>query len=152
VKAAIIYSSKTGNTDRVAHAMFRGLGGCADMFKLEFSHDGMLERYIPEFTFDLSPYDLVFLGGWVMVMRVHPFTAAYIKRARGLEGRAVAGFITGGSPLSRAHVRDDFAALICGTGATLSGFYYASTLLGPLLTRRKLALAEVFARELAARL
>ena len=65
----IIYCSKTGNTEKVAQSVARGLDGKAEMVKLELSTEGILKEFSPQFTLDVSSYDLVFFGGWVMVMR-----------------------------------------------------------------------------------
>ena len=148
----IIYCSKTGNIEKVAQAVARGLDGKAQMVKLELSPEGILKEFSPQFTLDLSAYDLVFFGGWVMVMRVHPFLYTYIKRCTNLEGKKVAGFLSGGAGLSREHAHDDFKALIEERGAELVGFSYTSTLLGLTLTQKKLNAAEDFARNITRRL
>jgi flavodoxin len=148
----IIYCSKTGNTEKVAQSVARGLDGKTQMVKLELSPEGILKEFSPHFTLDVSPYDLVFFGGWVMVMRVHPFLYTYIKRCRNLEGKKVAGFLSGGAGLSREHAHDDFKALIEEQGAELVGFSYTSTLLGLTLTQKKLNAAEDFARNITRRL
>lgn len=145
----IIYCSKTGNTEKVARSIAQGLEGKAQMVKLELSPEGLLKEYSPHFTLDLSPFDLVFFGGWVMVMRVHPFLYTYIKRCKNLEGKKVAGFLSGGAGLSREHAHDDFKALIEERGAELVGFSYTSTLLGLTLTQKKLNAAEEFARNIS---
>lgn len=152
MKSIIIYCSKTGNTDKVASAIARGVDGDVPMVKLDLSPEGILKDFSPHFTLDLSSYDLVFFGGWVMVMRVHPFLYAYIKRCKHLEGKKVAGFLTGGAGLSRAHAHDDFKALIEEQGAELAGFSYTPTLLGLTLTRKKLKAAEDFARTIVGNL
>jgi flavodoxin len=148
----IVYCSKTGNTEKVAQSVARGLDGKAQMVKLELSPEGLLKEFSPHFTLDVSPYDLVFFGGWVMVMRVHPFLYTYIKRCKNLEGKKVAGFLSGGAGLSREHAHDDFKAIIEGRGAELVGFSYTSTLLGLTLTQKKLHAAEEFARNISRQL
>ena len=148
----IIYCSKTGNTEKVAQSVARGLDGNVQMVKLDLSPEGILKEYSPHFTLDVSSYDLVFFGGWVMVMRVHPFLYTYIKRCKNLEGKKVAGFLSGGAGLSREHAHDDFKALIEERGAELVGFSYTSTLLGLTLTQKKLNAAEEFARNISRRL
>jgi flavodoxin len=146
VKSVIVYCSKTGNTEKIARAIRRGLNHDADLIKLDLTPDGLLRHYTPGFTFDLSGYDLVFFGGWVMVMRVHPFLAAYINRCGSLAGKRVSGFMTGGTVLSRGHVHDDFREMLSRRGAVVENFLYVTTLLGPLLTRKKILDAEVFGR------
>ena len=147
MKCIVVYCSKTGNTERVARAIARGLEGSADIAKLDLSPEGLLKDFSDAFTTDLSPYDLIFLGGWVMVMRVHPYLYAYIKRCTGLKGKKVAGFLTGGASLSREHAFDDFKELIEQSGAELTDFSYTPTLLGLTLTQKKLKAAEAFARQ-----
>jgi flavodoxin len=148
----IIYCSKTGNTEKVAQSVARGLDGKARMVKLDLSPEGLLKEFSSDFTLDVLPYDLVFFGGWVMVMRVHPFLYTFIKRCKNLEGKKVAGFLSGGAGLSREHAHDDFKALIEDRGAELVGFSYTSTLLGLTLTQKKLNAAEEFARNISRRL
>jgi flavodoxin len=148
MKCLIVYCSKTGNTERVARAIAHGLEDRADMVKLDLSPEGILKDFSSSFTLDLSPYNVIFLGGWVMVMRVHPCLYAYIKRCVHLEGKKVAGFLTGGAGLSREHAFEDFKDLIEQRGGRLIGFSYTSTLLGLTLTRKKLAAATAFARNI----
>ncbi|MBA7690488.1 hypothetical protein ES703_99016 [subsurface metagenome] len=107
---------------------------------------GLQQTYSPNFTIDLEAYDLIFLGGWTMVMRVHPFTACYIKECAHLEHKTVAGFFTGGAIFSRGHVRRDFEHLLAQRGAQSVDFHFITTLLGPGLTRAKLRKAGDFAR------
>ncbi len=152
MRSLIVYCSKTGNTAKVAQAIQRGMHGTADVLELDLTPEGILRHYEPGFTFDLSGYDLVFLGGWVMVMRTHPFLAAYINRIENIEGRNVVGFFTGGSIFSRGHVIDDFTSMIERRGARVVDCLYLTTLLGPLLTKSKLRKAETFARDIMAKL
>ncbi len=147
MKAVIIYCSKTGNTEQVADSIQRGLKGTADVVKLDLTPEGVLKEFSPFFTLDLAEYDLVFLGGWTMVMRVHPYMAAYIQKCKSLEDTQVVGFLTGGAIFSRNHVYDDFRELIESRGAKIYDFLYLTTLLGPLLTKKKLRKAEVFAAD-----
>ncbi|MCP4716749.1 MAG: hypothetical protein GY868_16630 [Deltaproteobacteria bacterium] len=150
MKAIIIFCSKTGCTEKVAAAIQRGLDNRADMLKLDLTPTGIMQSYSPSFTLDLATYDLIVMGAWTMVMRVHPFLTAYIKSCSNIEGKQVAGFMTGGAIFSRGHATDDFRELIESRGATLSGFRFITTALGPLLTKKKLGQAEQFARDLAA--
>jgi flavodoxin len=147
MKSIVVYCSKTGNTEKVAKAIVKGIGVNVDTVKLDLSPEGLLKDFSDSFTLDLSPYDLIFLGGWVMVMRVHPFLYAYTTSCKNLEGKNVAGFLTGGAGFSREHAYDDFRGLVNSRGARLVGFSYTPTLLGLTLTRKKLAAAEAFARQ-----
>lgn len=146
MKSIVVYCSKTGNTEKVAKAIATGAGQNVDTVKLDLSPEGILKDFSPSFTLDLSPYDLIFLGGWVMVMRVHPFLYAYINSCTSLEGKNVAGFLTGGAGFSREHAYDDLRGLLDSRGAMLVGFSYTPTLLGLTLTQKKLRAAEAFAR------
>lgn len=152
MKALIVYASKSGNTGKVAEAIRRGLPDGADMCKLDLNTQGVLLHHTPGFTFDLAPYDVVFLGSWVMIMKVHPFLAAYINRMENAGQSAIVGFMTGGAIFSRDHVHEDFNALLERRGVQAADFLYFSTLLGPLLTQAKLRNAEQFGRDVAARL
>jgi flavodoxin len=146
MKSIIVYCSKTGTTARVAQAVQRGIGGSADMLRLDLNPLGLQQTYCPGFTMDLEAYDLIFLGGWTMVMRVHPFMACYIRECEHLENKTVAGFFTGAAIFSKGHVRRDFQALLERRGAQIFDFHYSTTLFGPALTRTKLQRAEEFAR------
>jgi flavodoxin len=146
MKAIIIYCSKTGTTEKVAQAMRRALPATTDMLRLDLNVIGLQQIYSPNFTIDLEAYDLVFLGGWTMVMRVHPFMACYIKECLNLENKIVAGFFTGAAIFSRSHVRSDLDHLLAQRGARLIDFHFITTLFGPALTQAKLRKAEAFAR------
>jgi flavodoxin len=148
MKSLIIYCSKTGNTHKVAQRIARGLGGEADIVRLDVSPEGVMKEFHPGFTWDVAPYDLVCLGAWVMVMKVHPTMAAYIEACKNLDGKKVAAFLTGGAIFSRNHAYEDLTHLLGNKKAKLIQFHYTTTLLGLTLTRRKLQRAEQFGREL----
>ena len=127
----------------LAHAGFKTL-----ILEKNTRIGGACNSYIKNgFTIDVADYDLIFLGGWTMVMRVHPFLAAYIQKCDSLEGKNVVGFLTGGAVFSRGHVREDFCELIESRGAKLFDFTFITTLLGATLTKKKLKKAEEFAAE-----
>ena len=148
MKALILYVSKTGNTTKVAQRVAKGLGGETEIVHLDLSPEGVLKDFQPAFTLDAGPYDLFILGAWVMVMKVHPFLAAYIRECQNLEGKKVAVFLTGGATYSRKHAYEDVIHLLKERKAELIGFSYTPTLLGLTLTRKKLDQAEMFGREL----
>jgi hypothetical protein len=116
------------------------------MLRLDLNPLGLQQTYCPGFTIDLGAYDLIFMGGWTMVMRVHPFMACYIRECENLEGKTVAGFFTGAAIFSKGHVRSDFESLLERRGARFSDFHYSTTLFGLSLTQAKLRRAEDFAR------
>jgi len=148
LKSLLVYVSKTGNTEKAARSFARGLGGEIDTVKLDLSPEGVLKEYQPKFTLDAGPYDLFCLGAWVMVMKVHPFLAAYIRECRNLEGKKVAVFLTGGAGLSRNHAYEDLLHILEEKKVKLIGFSYTTTLLGLTLTRGKLAKVEEFGRQM----
>ena len=151
MKAIIIFCSKTGNTEKVATAIQAGLGGNADVIRLNLNNDGLLREFCPDFKFDLADYDLIFFGGWIMVMKMHPFLTAYIQRCENIDGKKVVGFATGGTIFSRMHAIKDFTVLVEERGAEVLDFHYVTTLLGPLLTKKKLVNASRFATDIADR-
>ena len=146
MKTIIVYCSKTGTTEKVAHALRRALPESTDMLRLDLNVVGLQQNYNANFTIDLEDYDLIFLGGWTMVMRVHPFTACYIKECLNLENKTIAGFFTGAAIFSRSHVQSDLEQLLAQQGARLIDFHFVTTLFGPALTQTKLRKAEEFAR------
>jgi len=148
MKTLIVYYSKTGNTRKVAESFARGLGGEMDIVPLNLSPEGVLKSYESYFTFDAGPYDLICLGAWVMVMRVHPFLAAFIRECRNLEGKKVAVFLTGGATFSRNHAYEDLLHILQEKNVQLIGFSYTSTLLGLTLTKSKLQKVEEFGRQI----
>lgn len=148
MKTLIVYYSKTGNTQKVAESFARGLGGEMDVVPLNLSPEGTLKAYQSHFTFDAGPYDLICLGAWVMVMRVHPFLAAFIRECRNLEGKKVAVFLTGGATFSRNHAHEDLLHILQEKNVQLIGFSYTSTLLGLTLTKNKLKKVEEFGRQI----
>ncbi|NWF54703.1 MAG: hypothetical protein HXY45_07925 [Syntrophaceae bacterium] len=148
MKSLLVYVSKTGNTEKVAQRFARGLGGEIDVVNLDLSPEGVLKEFQPKFTLDAGPYDLFCLASWVMVMKVHPFLAAYIRECRNLEGKKVAVCLTGGASLSRGHAYEDLLHILEEKKVNLIGFSYTTTLLGLTLTRKKLEKAEQFGREI----
>lgn len=148
MKSLIVYYSKTGNTEKVAQSFARGLNGEIDLVKLDLSPEGVLKEHQPRFTLDAGPYDLVCVGAWVMVMKVHPFLAAYLRECRNLEGKRVAVFLTGGANYSKAHAHEDLMHILEEKKVNLIGFSYTPTLLGLTLTRRKLRQVEEFGRQM----
>ncbi|MCI4626153.1 MAG: hypothetical protein L3V56_09355 [Candidatus Magnetoovum sp. WYHC-5] len=148
MRSIIVYCSKTGNTEKVAHAILDGVQGQADIIKLELTHSGLLKDFQSAFTFDFSDYDTIFLGGWVMMMSVHPFLSSYINSCGSFEGKKVVCFITGAAIFSKGHVYRDLKKLVEAKGGYLpiEHFLYVTTLFGPLLTKNKLKKAVAFAR------
>lgn len=152
MKSLIVYCSKTGNTEKVARRIAAGLKGENRLIRLDLSPDGVLQEFQPGFTFDVGPYDLIILGAWVMVMKVHPFLANYIRSCRNLEGKKMAAFLTGGAIYSKNHAYEDLIHLLQEKKVNLIDFSYTTTLLGLTLTEKKLKQAEEFGKNLRKKL
>lgn len=148
MKSLIVYCSKTGNTEKVARRIAAGLDGENRIVRLDLTPEGVLQRFQPDFTWDVGPYDLIVFGAWVMVMKVHPFLANYIRSCKNLEGKRVAAFLTGGAGYSRTHAYEDLHHLLAERKVRLIDVCYTTTLLGLTLTEKKLKMAEDFARSL----
>lgn len=148
MKSLIIYCSKTGNTEKVARRIASGLGEENRLVRLDLSPEGVLQEFQQTFTLDAGPYDLIVFGAWVMVMKVHPFLANYLRFCKNLEGKKVAAFLTGGAIYSKNHAYEDLMHLLEKRKVNLIDFSYTTTLLGLSLTEKKLKKAEEFARSL----
>ena len=88
MKAAVVYSTLTGNTKKVAEAFASGLGEGAETFEVSAA------------PADLSGYDLVVIGFWVD--RGHPDQKSmdFMKR---VEGKKVFSLFTLGAKPRSAH-------------------------------------------------
>ncbi|MCX7857594.1 MAG: hypothetical protein N2513_06400 [Deltaproteobacteria bacterium] len=148
MKTLIVYCSKTGNTRKVIESFAKGLGGEIDILNLDLTPEGWLKNYTSTFTLDVSDYNLVCFGGWVMGMRVHPFLIAYIKSCYGLEEKKVVVLLTGGTTFSKNHAYEDIIGVLNERKVNLVGFFYTPTLLGLTLNKKKLRLVEEFGRSL----
>ncbi|MHA1199324.1 MAG: flavodoxin family protein [Candidatus Heimdallarchaeaceae archaeon] len=85
VKAIVLYNSKGGNTKKVAEKIAEGL-------EADISNN----KNIP----DLSEYDLVATGSWMIMGRISFAGARYLKKLKrkGIDGKKVALFFTSGGP------------------------------------------------------
>jgi flavodoxin/ferredoxin len=87
-KIAVVYFSQTGNTERVAQAIGRGLeqsGATADLMRIEKTDAAALKGY-----------DLFGIGAPVFYFRL-PFNVEwFIKGLRGMEGKSAFLFLTEG--------------------------------------------------------
>jgi flavodoxin len=84
-KSVVLYNSKGGNTKKVAEKIAEGLE--ADIFD---------NKNIP----DLSEYNLVVVGSWMMAGMISFGGSRYLKKLKkkGIEGKKIAMFYTGGEP------------------------------------------------------
>lgn len=98
-KGLIVYSSRTGNTKKVAQAVHAGIPSKADLFDMKNAPDPM-------------PYDWIILGYWVDRGTADKDTLAYLDR---IEGKSVGFFATlGAYPDSKyaAEVVERFSLLV----------------------------------------
>ena len=94
-KTVVLYNSKGGNTKNVAEKIAEGLE--ADIYD---------NKNIP----DLSGYDLVAVGSWMMAGMISFAGSRYLKKLKkkGIEGKRIAMFYTGGGP-EDVHWKDEKA-------------------------------------------
>jgi len=85
VKAIVLYNSKGGNTKKVAEKIAEGLGT-----------ETKSNKELP----DLTEYDLVVLGSWMIMGRISFAGSRYLRKLKrkGIEGKKVALFFTSGGP------------------------------------------------------
>lgn len=93
MKALIVYSSKTGNTRKLAYAVHLALDD-ADLCRVELAPDP-------------ARYDLVYLGFWVEGGTVDEKNRTYMKR---LKGQKVALFATLGAYPDSRHATESLEA------------------------------------------
>ncbi|MGA1875338.1 MAG: flavodoxin family protein [bacterium] len=151
MKIVIIFCSKSGNTRKVAQAIASGIRGEVDLIDLDLSPEGIIwsTRIQTSFTLDLGVYDLVFLGGWATLMKIHPYLVAYIKKCKNIEDKRVYGFFTAGAIFSLGHVRENLEKVLKARDIHMIECFCVTTLLGLTLTRRKLDRAKNFGKRVS---
>jgi len=90
VKTMIVYSSKTGNTKKVAEAIYNVMPETADIFSVDENPD-------------YSQYDVIFLGGWVDKGLIDKKAMAYLEN---IKNKKIAYFITIGAYPDSNHAKD----------------------------------------------
>lgn len=109
MKSLVLYSSRTGNTKKVAEAIAGALSE-AELLPL---------RQMPA---DLSAYGLVFLGFWAFRRGADPETRAAAEK---ISGKKIALFATAGaypdSPSAKSYL-ENTAALLVECNTVLGGF------------------------------
>lgn len=122
MKAIVVYSTLTGNTEKVARAVAAGLGDGTEIFNVT-------EAPSPE------PYDLVAVGFWVD--RGHPDQRAmdYMKR---VQGKKTFTFFTLGAKPESAHAYKCAytAASFYGAGCEQIGCWHSQGAIDPKLIER----------------
>ena len=119
MKAAVVYSTLTGNTKKVAEAFCAGLGSGTELFDVKDAPN-------------MAAYDLVVMGFWVD--RGHPDQKSmdYMKR---ISGKKVFSFFTLGAKPKSAHAFKCAytAASYYGTGCEHVGFWHCQGAIDPKL-------------------
>ncbi len=130
MKAAVVYSTLTGNTRKVAEAFCIGLGEGAELFDVD------------EAPASLDGYDLVAVGFWVD--RGHPDAKAmeFMKR---VAGRKVFSFFTLGAKPASAHAYKCAytAASFYGEGCEQVGTWFCQGAIDPKLIERMRRMPKV---------
>lgn len=93
-KWAVIYSSVTGNTKKIAEAMAEAVGADCDVFRVQEA---------PE---DVSDYDVVLLGYWLRLGAPDPLMLKYLPK---VHGTRVCFFQTHGTDPTSEHAVTSFA-------------------------------------------
>ena len=93
-KWAVIYSSVTGNTKKIAEAMAEAVGKDCDVFRVQEA---------PE---DVSDYDVVLLGYWLRLGAPDPLMLKYLPK---VHGTRVCFFQTHGTDPTSEHAVTSFA-------------------------------------------
>ncbi|MGN0832253.1 MAG: flavodoxin family protein [Kiritimatiellia bacterium] len=123
MKAAVVYSTLTGNTKKVAEAICGGLGDGAELFDVK------------DAPASLDGYDLVAAGFWVD--RGHPDQQAmdFMKR---VAGKKVFSFFTLGANPASAHAWKCAytAASFYGAGCEQIGVWFCQGAIDPKLIER----------------
>jgi hypothetical protein len=108
MKALVVYSSKTGNTRRLAEAIHEGIPGARTLAAVE-------EAPPPE------DFDWLAVGFWLRAGKPDPDAAAYLRR---LGAQRLFLFATHGAEADSAHVREALAhARELAPRATLVGSF-----------------------------
>ncbi len=94
MKIAVIYSSKTGNTKKVANAIVEGVGSDVDFFSVKDE-------------INLSYYDLIFMGYWVDKGTADANALEFMKS---ITNTKVALFATLGAYPATQHAKDSIEA------------------------------------------
>lgn len=122
MKAAVVYSTLTGNTKKIAEAVQAGLGEGAELFDVKSAPD-------------VSAYDLVAVGFWVD--RGHPDQKA-MDFMKSVTGKKVFSFFTLGAKPASAHAYKCAytAADYYGAGCEQVGVWFCQGAIDPKLIER----------------
>ena len=102
-KWAVIYSSVTGNTKKIAEAMAEAVGADCDVFRVQEA---------PE---DVSDYDVVLLGYWLRLGAPDPLMLKYLPK---VHGTRVCFFQTHGTDPTSEHAVTSFARAAISSAQT----------------------------------
>lgn len=107
MKSLVIYSSTTGNTKKLAEALYEALPDEKDIFELGEAPDP-------------AGYDLVAVGFWFKTGKPNPEAIEYLTK---LSGKSVFIFATHGAPVEYDHVTKGLEEAKGATGATILGSF-----------------------------
>ncbi len=131
MKSIIVYYSYSGNTRRVAVVLAETLAEITEAERLELvcpdeakSFLGQCRRAIihkrgaiEPVNFDLSAYDLIFLGTPVWAFGPAPAVNTFLDKCFGVENKSIVLFTTYGSGAGREHCIDYMQDILAQKGA-----------------------------------
>jgi flavodoxin len=123
MKIGIVYYSRTGNTREVAKILqekFKEKKAGVDLIEIEHvkrpgffaagkASSKQLELPIKNTDFNMEKYDVIVAGSPTWAGKPSPFITTFMKKAENIQGKKVAVFGTGMSPIDK---RDQFKEII----------------------------------------
>lgn len=109
MKSLIVYSSKTGNTKKLADAVYESIAGEKDIYAVDKAPDP-------------GNYDFIAAGFWLMAGKPDPESMEYLKRING--DQSVFLFATHGAAAGSDHAKKaiDHAGTLVPAGAVKGAF------------------------------
>ena len=123
-KWAVIYSSVTGNTEKIARAMAAELGEDVDVFRVQ------------DAPAEVSGYEVVLLGYWLRLGAPDPLMLKYLPRVHDAQ---VAFFETHGAAPGSEHAVTAFAraGYLLGAGCYILGTFGCQGQINPALIEKR---------------
>jgi flavodoxin len=123
MKIGIVYYSRTGNTRHVAKILqekFKEKKVDVDLIEIEHvkrpgfftagrASSKQLDVPIKNIDFDMGKYDVIIAGSPTWAGKPSPFITTFMKKAENIQGKKVAVFGTGMSPIDK---RDQFKEIM----------------------------------------
>ncbi len=132
MRAAVVYYSCTGNTARLAELIHqslkeKGIESANLRIKSPVSNRAFLKQgwdafrrkkaVVEDVNFDLSGYDLVFMGSPVWAFSPAPPVNTYLAECQGLEGKSAVTFLTYGSGVGKGRAQGLIKKALLDKGA-----------------------------------